>query len=124
MASAPRAPFFVPPKVTTSTPTSVVKARSGRSSAAAAFDSRAPSMNTRIPREGPHLFGGVHGSELARLGHVHDERLRPMFIAPAPRLLGDEVRGELAVDRRDRQQFDACGLLGCSALVGVDVRRS
>ena len=29
---------------------SVVKARSGRSSVAAAFDRRAPSMKTRIPR--------------------------------------------------------------------------
>ncbi|CNL26501.1 Uncharacterised protein [Mycobacterium tuberculosis] len=50
MASPSIAPFFVPPKVSTSTPTSVVNARSGRSRAAAAFDSRAPSTCSFMPR--------------------------------------------------------------------------
>jgi hypothetical protein len=49
-ASPRTMPFLVPPNETASTPTSVVKARSGRSSPAAAFASRAPSTWSRRPR--------------------------------------------------------------------------
>ena len=49
-ASAAIAPFFVPPKLTTSTPTSVVNARKGRFRLAAALEMRAPSRWTYIPR--------------------------------------------------------------------------
>ena len=49
MASAPSSPFFVPPKLRTSTPASVVNSRNGTPSAAAAFQMRAPSMCSAIP---------------------------------------------------------------------------
>ena len=50
IASAPSAPFFVPPKLSTSTPASRVKARNGSPSEAAAFERRAPSMCSFMPR--------------------------------------------------------------------------
>ena len=71
--------------------------------------------------DGTYLVGGVDGAELAGLGDVDDERLRPVLVVPSPRLLGDEVRGELSVGRGDREQLDARDLLGRSAFVGVDV---
>ena len=77
----------------------------------------------RVVGDRTHLVGRVDGAELARLGDVDDERLRPVLVAPPPGFLGDEVGRELAVGRRDREQLDAAGLLRCAALVGVDVRR-
>ena len=53
------------------------------------------------------------------LRDVNDERLRPVFVVPPPRFLGDEVGRDLAVGRTDREQFDAAGLLWCAAFVGV-----
>ena len=50
IASPTSAPFLVPPKLSTSTPASRVKARSGRPRAAAAFEMRAPSMCSCMPR--------------------------------------------------------------------------
>ncbi|CPU60826.1 Uncharacterised protein [Mycobacteroides abscessus] len=49
-ASPSASPFLVPPNDSTSTPASVVRARSGTPSAAAAFARRDPSRCTRMPR--------------------------------------------------------------------------
>ena len=72
---------MVPPKERTSTPASVVSARRGRSRAAAALASRAPSTCRSIScswaqlGQRADLLGRVDGAELGRLGDRDDARL-------------------------------------------------
>ncbi len=127
IASPSIAPFFVPPKLSTSTPTSRVNARSGRSRDAAALETRAPSMCSCMPSAwtwsaiARSSSTEYSGAEFGGLRHRHDERLRAVLVAPAPRLAVDELGGELAVVGRDGQQLDPGDPLGCAALVDVDV---
>ena len=108
IASPSISPAFVPPKETTSAPTSVVIARSGTSSAAAALASRAPSTCSRIPcacawsASARSSLGRVERAELGRLRDGDDAGLDRVLVADPhdPRL--DELRRELAVGRRRR----------------------
>ena len=70
----------------------------------------------------PHLLGRVERAHLGGLRDAHGERLRSVLVAPAPRLAGNQLRRELAVRGRHREQLDAGHPLGGAGLVGVDVR--
>jgi hypothetical protein len=76
----------------------------------------------RVLSDRPHLLDGVQRAELGGLRDRHDERLRPVLVAPAPCLAVDQLGGQLAVGRLDREQLEARDPLGCTVLVGVDVR--
>jgi hypothetical protein len=73
--------------------------------------------------ERPDLVDRVERAELGRLGDADRQWLRAVLVAPAPGLSVDEVGRELAVGRVDGQQLEPADALGCTALVGVDVRR-
>ena len=73
--------------------------------------------------DGPDLLHRVERAELGRLGDRDGARLRAVHVAEAPGLGVDEVRGQLAVRRRDGPQLDPRAVLGCTALVDVDMRR-
>ena len=75
-----------------------------------------------VVRDGLDLVRGVDRAELGGLGEVDDQGLGTVLVAPAPRLGGDQLGGELAVVGGHGQQLDAGGLLGRAALVHVDVR--
>ena len=86
-ASAPMAPFLVPPKERTSTPAADPKAPSSTSRKAAAFDSRAPSRWSHIPRsvgpvgQGVDLVRPIAGPHLGGLGDRHHLGLDMVLVA-------------------------------------------
>ena len=118
----------MPPKDTTSTPTSVVNARSGTPSVAAALAIRAPSRWTTMPRScacsviAAISSDGVAGAELGALGDRDDLGLGAVLVAVPPRLQVDQLGGELAVRGGHGEQLQPTHLLRRAALVDVDVR--
>ena len=127
-ASPSIAPFFVPPKLSTSTP-DVAGERAQRQ----AEGCRGVRRCARRPCAGAcrsacdvvgdraELVDGVQRAELGGLRQRDDERLGAVLVAPAPRLAVDELGRELAVVGRHGQELDAGDPLGRAALVDVDV---
>ena len=121
-------PFLVPPKLSTSTPASVVNARSGtpeggrRVGDAGAVHVQLHAVRVHVVGDRADLVDGVRRAELGGLRDRDDQRLGAVLVSPAPGLAVDELGGQLAVGRLDREQLDAGDLLGRAGLVGVDVR--
>jgi hypothetical protein len=88
---------------------------------ARAVEVQAHAARVRVVGEGTDLLGRVESAELGRLRDRHDERLRAVLVAPAPRFAVDEPGRELAVVGRHVQDLDARDALGGTALVDVDV---
>src|SRR4029453_5594932 len=134
-ASPKSRPFLVPPNESRSTPASVVIARSGSSSEAAALASREPSTGASMSSSegGAHvglvrgrryrrdLVGGVGGADLGRLGDRDHARLGEVLVAALVLPAADVLGGELALLGGDREQLGAGDPLGRPALVDVHV---
>ena len=127
-ASTPMRPFFVPPNDKTSTPRSRVAWRRVCPSATAAFEMRAPSMwkieiaFVRELCERADFVGLIDGASLRRLGDRNDLRLHVMLVADAVVGMADEIDGEFAVERAQRDEFRSSVSFGSAALVGINVR--
>ena len=128
IASPSIAPFFVPPKLSTSTPD---VAREGAQRQAEgcrgvrdprAVHVQAHAVPVDVVGDRAQLVDRVQRAELGGLRQRDHERLRAVLVAPAPRLAVDELGRELAVVGRDGQELDAGDPLGSAALVDVDVR--
>ena len=126
-ASAPSAPFFVPPKERTSTPAAAPNAPMSTPRKAAALASRAPSRWSSISRAvGPvgergDLVDCVAGPDLCGLGDRDDPGLHVMLVTRAAGGRCRQLGAELAVRGVHRQQLRTEEPLRGAALVHVDV---
>ena len=125
-ASAPIAPFLVPPKLSTSAHVGQFRQRAvqrgGRVGQPRPVQVQAEVAGVAEVGDLPQLGERVAGAELGRLGEGDHAGLGPVVVTPPGQLLRDELRRDLPVRCRHREELGADQLLRRAALVGVDVR--
>ena len=128
MASPYSRPFFVPPKVSTSTPASTVISaeraaqRRHRVRDPRAVEEQQQALGVGGVGEGANLLDGVDRPYLRRLADRQDRRVDRVLASPGEHQRLDLLGPHLAVVCRHAEHLAPDEAFGSPALVGVDVR--